>query len=236
MDKRFMEDCLAEGMSLPQIGELADRNPSTVGYWVKKHGLRANGSDKYATRGGVDWELLEIMVEDGLTLAEMAEEFDRSISTIRHWLERYGFEATGGRRRRGRTVDGPKFATFNCKRHGQTKFVLEGRGYYRCKKCRSAAVAKRRRVVKQKLVEEAGGVCAVCGYAQVPAALQFHHIDPDGKEFHIAHRGHSRSLARCRKEIRKCILLCANCHAAVESGAVEIPLELTTQEGLSEVA
>lgn len=107
---------------------------------------------------------------------------------------------------------------------------------YRCKRCRAEAVAKRRRIVKQKLVEEAGGACTICGYAQVPAALQFHHIDPDGKEFHIAHRGHSRSLARCRKEIRKCILLCANCHAAVESGAVEIPLELTTQGGLSEVA
>jgi len=35
--------------------------------------------------------------------------------------------------------------------------VLEGRGYYRCVRCRSEAVSKRRRTVKRKLVEEAGG-------------------------------------------------------------------------------
>lgn len=223
-------------MSLVRIGRLVGKDPSTVGYWVRKHGLRANGSCKYTSRGGVDWEILEILVEDGLSLAEIAEELDRSVSTVRYWLQRYGFRTEAVERRRSRNVSGPKYATFECHRHGTTEFVLENRGYYRCKRCRAEAVAKRRRIVKQKLVEEAGGACTICGYAQVPAALQFHHIDPDGKEFHIAHRGHSRSLARCRKEIRKCILLCANCHAAVESGAVEIPLELTTQGGLSEVA
>jgi transposase-like protein len=235
MDKRFLEDCLEKGMSLVQIGKLADADPSTVGYWVKKHDLRANGAEKYAPRGGIVEEVLEIMVEEDLTLEEMAEELDRSIPTVRYWLKQYGLQATGGRRRRRRALEGPKHANFECRRHGPTEFVLEGRGYYRCKRCRAAAVTKRRRAVKQKLVEEAGGACALCGYDRSSGALQFHHLDPTCKEFHIAHRGHSRSLARCRQEIRKCVLLCANCHAEIEDGTAELPVELTTREGLSQM-
>jgi hypothetical protein len=55
------------------------------------------------------------------------------------------------------------------------------------------------------------------------AALQFHHLDPMDKEFHIAHRGVTRSIERARAEARKCILLCANCHAAVECGDAALP-------------
>jgi hypothetical protein len=46
MDKQFLEDCLAKGMSLDAIGEAAERHPSTVGCWMQKHGLRANGTKK----------------------------------------------------------------------------------------------------------------------------------------------------------------------------------------------
>jgi hypothetical protein len=222
-------------MSLPQIGRLVGKDPSTVGYHVKKHGLKANGADKYAPRGGIDWEILEILVEERLTIAEMARELELNHSTICYWLKEYGLEANGEGWRRRRTAKGSKFATFECKRHGRTEFVLEGSGYYRCKKCRSSAVAKRRRVVKEKLLKEAGGACAICGFDKSARALQFHHLDPSLKEFHLAQRGHSRSLARCREEIRKCVLLCANCHAQVEDGSIELPLELTTQRGVPEL-
>ena len=54
MDRDQLKAWLEEGHSLPQIGRLADRDPSTVGYWVSKYGLVANGRDKYAPRGGLD--------------------------------------------------------------------------------------------------------------------------------------------------------------------------------------
>jgi len=78
--------------------------------------------------------------------------------------------------------------------------------------------------VKKILVEEAGGRCVICGYAQCQRALQFHHLDPTTKSFHLGQHGHSRSIARSRAEARKCALLCANCHAEVEAGLVEMPL------------
>ena len=51
MDRDRLEHWLAEGLSLTEIGSLTNRDPSTVGYWVKKHGLEANGKAKYAPRG-----------------------------------------------------------------------------------------------------------------------------------------------------------------------------------------
>jgi len=220
MDKRFLQGCLAEGMSLEKIGRETGKHPSTVGYWLKKHGLTATGSEKYAGRGQICRADLESLVESGATLTEIAKQLDRSTSTIRVWLARYELQTV---RRRGRSADGAKFSTFECRRHGLTEFVREGRGYYRCKRCRAAAVAKRRRKVKQKLAEEAGGACILCGYSRWLGALQFHHVEPGSKEFHLAQRGHSRATAKSRAEMRKCVLLCANCHAEVEGGFATLP-------------
>lgn len=168
----------------------------------------------------------------------MAEALDRSASTVRYWLSRHEIKLSNGRGPRRRNGEGAKIAIFECKHHGSTEFVLEGRGHYRCKRCRSAAVSKRRRVVKRKLVEEAGGACAICGYSRWVGALQFHHLDPRRKVFQIGHRGHTRSLERCRAEARKCVLLCANCHAEVEGGFATLPVDLRLSSGkrIEEVA
>ena len=55
--------------------------------------------------------------------------------------------------------------------------------------------------------------CAVCGERH-PATLQFHHLNSEDKTFAIGkavYRGFS--LDKIKKEIQKCIVLCANCHA-----------------------
>jgi transposase-like protein len=225
MDKRFLEECLARGMSLHAIGGQVGKHYSTVGYWLKKHGLAAHGAEKYVQRGALHRDELKALAERGATVVEMAEALDRSPSTIRYWLRRYEIEIASRRGPRGRCGNGSQFATFVCERHGVTEFVLEGRGYYRCKRCRSAAVAKRRRDIKRQLVEEAGGACVLCGYSRWSGALQFHHVEPDSKEFHLAQGGYSRSIARSRAEMKKCALLCANCHSEVEGGFATLPLD-----------
>jgi transposase len=234
MEKAFLEGCLADGLSLDAIGERVGKHPSTVGYWLNKHGLMVNGAAKYARRGPIGRHELKVLVDGGATLAEIARELDRSVSTVRYWLSRHEIEICNGRGPRPRLAGGSKIAIFDCERHGATEFILEGRGYYRCKQCRSEAVARRRRTIKRKLVAEAGGACALCGYDRWVGALQFHHLEPGKKDFHLAHRGHSRSLARSRAEIRKCVLLCANCHAEVESGFATLPGDLTVvSDGVS---
>jgi hypothetical protein len=95
----------------------------------------------------------------------------------------------------------------------------------RCVKCRSEAVARRRRKVKEILVAEAGGGCLLCGYAKHSVALQFHHLDPSTKSFGLGVRGITRSIDKLREEAAKCALLCANCHAEVEAGHVELSVK-----------
>jgi 5-methylcytosine-specific restriction endonuclease McrA len=109
-----------------------------------------------------------------------------------------------------------------CQCHGTAEFVLEGRGYYRCTRCRVEAVTRRRRKLKATLVEEAGGSCRLCGYSRYVGALEFHHLDPSQKAFGLSLGGMTRSLARARAEARKCVLLCSNCHAEVEGGLIDM--------------
>jgi 5-methylcytosine-specific restriction endonuclease McrA len=62
---------------------------------------------------------------------------------------------------------------------------------------------------KAYLVSLLGGKCVRCGYSKSLWALQFHHINPEDKE--------SKNLSKLSfekqiEEVKKCILLCANCH------------------------
>jgi IS30 family transposase len=51
MDKGWLEERLTAGMSLEAIGERAGKHPSTVSYWLKKHGLKAAGGAAHAPKG-----------------------------------------------------------------------------------------------------------------------------------------------------------------------------------------
>lgn len=84
------------------------------------------------------------------------------------------------------------------------------------------AVTKRRKAVKQKVVEYKGCVCSLCGYARCVDALDLHHIDATTKEFGISSGGLTRSWEKVRTEADKCILVCANCHREIHAGMVEV--------------
>lgn len=222
MQKEFLEQCLAEGMSLEAIGKRAGKHESTVSYWLKKHGLVAARAEKHAPKGKVDPQRLAELVEEGASIQQMGEEFDAGRSTIRYWLRKLGLETERSarlRETRAACEEGVRRAYFRCRKHGHTAFYARPEGGFRCGRCSSEAVSARRRSVKKKLVEEAGGRCALCGFDGHPAALQFHHVDPSTKSFHLSEGGLSRGIEQSREEMKKCVLLCANCHAEVEVGA-----------------
>jgi hypothetical protein len=218
VDREWLSGEFERGKSLEQIGRELGKHASTVGYWAAKHRLRPPHAERYARRGAPDREQLERLVSEGATLREMAHALDRSTATIRHWLARWGIERPDRRRRAPLPPDAPRDRKMSCPRHGLTRFRIDHRRTYRCLRCRQEQVAERRRKVKRILVEEAGGMCNACGYARCVAALQFHHVDPGTKSFALAGEGVTRGIARAREEARKCVLLCANCHAEVEAG------------------
>lgn len=61
-----------------------------------------------------------------------------------------------------------------------------------------------------KLIEYKGGKCEICNYDKCYKALEFHHIDPNQKDFDIS--ANSFAFERMKQEVDKCMLLCANCH------------------------
>ncbi|MGL6228626.1 MAG: hypothetical protein ACRC3J_05375 [Culicoidibacterales bacterium] len=77
---------------------------------------------------------------------------------------------------------------------------------------------------KEKLIAGMGGCCQICGYNKCKAALEFHHIDSDDKDFAI---GTSLVVTsgwdKIITEVKKCILLCANCHREVHKHITQIP-------------
>ena len=107
---------------------------------------------------------------------------------------------------------GHKTIMRECDKHGYTTFVLRKDGHYRCRKCASENVSLRRQKVKELLTEYKGGKCEICGYDKCIAALEFHHINSDEKEFGIATSGSTKKLELLKKEADKCLLLCCNCH------------------------
>ena len=180
-----------------------------------------------APRGGLERRELARLVDAGATIAEIADVFNRSKATVRYWLGRYGMRTTNqvGRRPYSDFTEareaGLLEAPGRCPTHGEAMFVRERSGTYRCKLCRQERVTRRRREIKLRLIEEAGGRCCICGYDRHPAALEFHHLDPSQKDHAVG--GVARSLDALRREATKCVLLCSNCHAEVEYGAAEVP-------------
>jgi transposase len=237
MDRDSLAALLGRGLSLEEIGRRFGRHPSTVSYWMHKYGLEAVNRDKHAAKGGIARERLEGLVQEGRTIAEIGAEVGLSKSAVRHWLGRYGLRTRNkvgpriGEAARDGKAEGRLTIEYECLHHGLTEYVLEGRGYYRCKRCRSQGIAAHRRRVKQLIVEEAGGCCAICGYAASPAALEFHHLDPLEKRMGISANGLTVSLQSLREEVAKCVLLCSNCHAEVENGDRALPVQLFRQGG-----
>ena len=101
---------------------------------------------------------------------------------------------------------------FNVNRSTIRKYINEDEIINKKEKkiSKSKAVIDFRRRVKSKLVEYKGGSCVSCGYNKSIQALQFHHTNPDEKDFSIS--GKSYSFEKMKIEVDKCVLLCSNCH------------------------
>lgn len=86
--------------------------------------------------------------------------------------------------------------------------------------CRSCKMLLRRLKSKKKCIEYKGGKCNICGYNKSFRALAFHHINPKLKSFGISNNLYG-NWDNLKKELDKCLLLCANCHAEFHSKLIK---------------
>jgi predicted HNH restriction endonuclease len=90
---------------------------------------------------------------------------------------------------------------------------------------RSKTFKKTNRFAKKEEVKNKfGGKCQICSYNKCQNVLSFHHLFGTEKKFTI-----SDAIVRRRKseeeliaELKKCILVCANCHGEIHAGLIEI--------------
>ncbi len=85
----------------------------------------------------------------------------------------------------------------------------------KCKDCTKIVERTARRDFKQYFVNMHGGECTICGYKKSLAALEFHHNSKDDKLFAFSGRENKRRKEIFIEEMKKCTLLCANCHREI---------------------
>jgi transposase len=63
-----VEQLLAQGLSLAEIGRRVGRYEATVSYWLRKYGLEAVNRAKHEAKGGLTREQLRPLVDAWLSL------------------------------------------------------------------------------------------------------------------------------------------------------------------------
>jgi hypothetical protein len=83
---------------------------------------------------------------------------------------------------------------------------------------------KNRNLYKQECRDILGAKCMICGYNKCQNALHFHHIDPKTKSFTVsdAFARKTYSQEEVEAEIKKCVLVCANCHTEIHAELIKL--------------
>jgi predicted HNH restriction endonuclease len=131
-----------------------------------------------------------------IPLNEIAKQLNKSIKSIHHKAARMNLS-------RQRFL-------LNRLRNREPRKVIDKKYYEKNKEEIYKKRTDRKRKLKRELIEMLGGKCSKCGYNKCEAALDFHH--EGNKEESITILLKNDSKQRILKEIKKCILLCANCH------------------------
>ena len=89
---------------------------------------------------------------------------------------------------------------------------------------RSDHIKHWRENTKARIVKAFGGSCCICNYNKCNDALELHHIDPTTKDFSIGFiMSHIISWKRICEELKKCIMVCSNCHKEIHANLTDLP-------------
>lgn len=167
----------------------------------------------------MDRDKLASYCDQNLTNREMAIKLKCSQSNVRYWLEKYGLRTSSWDRASSVTPlyeEGELllYTSRVCKNCGPTTFKRYG-NRYKCQKCLAASLNKshqKRMKRRNNLIEKyKPRICSVCSYDKYPEAIDYHHTLQEDKSFVIS-QARDYSWEKIRKELDKCLPICANCH------------------------
>jgi len=80
-----------------------------------------------------------------------------------------------------------------------------------------------RQKLKSRMARLFNNKCNICGYDKCLDALEFHHLNPETKKFTISQmRTNRQSWENIVEELKKCIMICANCYREVHAGLLRL--------------
>lgn len=134
---------------------------------------------------------LKELVEKGLNNTEIGEILGIHRTTVVKQMKKFGIE---------RIVS-------NC------CLICNNKTTSRRKRCDTCNTKIRRYRAKKAAVDYLGGECNRCGWKGNLAGYDFHHLNPEEKDFNpSAVELANKSWGKVKEELDKCELLCAICH------------------------
>lgn len=154
---------------------------------------------------------IEELIEDGLSQYQIANKLGIPRATLQSRMKKKGLTTKNSK--------SPNLE-HNCQTCGETEpNEFYGRTKLRCKKCNNIKLRDKSKEYKLICIQTLGGKCSSCGYDKCMDALEFHHTNPNEKDENFNTWQHW-SLDRRLDEIKKCILLCANCHREIHENDI----------------
>lgn len=99
----------------------------------------------------------------------------------------------------------------------------------------SLQVSRSKKRNKISFVKLFGGKCTMCGYDKCVDALEFHHIDETTKSVNPSTAIYRWSFDKAFEELKKCVLICANCHRELHSSIIDLEYKNYLTKSLKDI-
>lgn len=155
---------------------------------------------------------IEKLVGENLSTREIAYKTGISQTTVRYYLRKNNLKTNPKKEK----IILTERTCCKCSiRMPIANFYRNSRENYHtsCKTCLNKQTLLRQKKIKEDAVEYKGGKCCKCGYSTCLGALHFHHLNPGEKDINWQQFKNRKFNDAFKKELDKCDLLCANCHA-----------------------
>ncbi len=178
----------------------------------------------------MDKALLIELLNSGESINSISKKTGKSFTTVRYWCKKYDLKST---HKQFKDSEKKEYGEFRrcpkCKDNCKIEDFYQRRGIKYsstyCKKCTTIQTIERMHKMKKLMVDYKGGKCVKCGYNTYMGALEFHHLNPEEKDFNPSRLKKYTFDDKIKNELDKCILVCANCHREIHSKIV-VPLGL----------
>jgi hypothetical protein len=171
-------------------------------------------------------EELENFFSKGLTISQISKQTGHPYMTIQWWVKKWKLQSPkfgyifkeGKMYKKCSSCDTLKEVNNENFPMKKRNGVVRKRGGFdrytmsACRECLRKRTFDRHVTFKLNCVNYRGGKCEKCGYNKCISALDFHHKNPEEKDYDISSFRH-KHWSLVKPELDKCDLLCRNCHA-----------------------